>query len=219
MNMPEKQIRALIFDLCMTVLAGIFFFLSFTFNAKARFVPLMIATPTFAIALWRSIMGLIAWLQARKVKTGAETSITEVSEESTLVGTPEDSGQEAGTPTSEPVMARVGIKAETDLIAELKAQAEEIVHHSQIPTAESGPRWRKELMAVAWILLLLAMVWLIGFIWTIPLYIFLVLRVRSREPWKLSVGISLGAWMFMYALFVYFLKIEFATGLLLGLFL
>ena len=212
--MDEKKVRALVFDFFMTLLTGMFFFLSFTYNPKARFVPLMIATPTFAIALWRLIVGLIAWQKGRTVKTAAETGTT-----SSMTGTPEDSGQEAGTPTSEPVMTRIGIKAETDLIAELKAQAEDIAHHSQTPTAESGPRWRKELMAVAWILLLLAMVWLIGFIWTIPLYIFLVLRVRSREPWKLSVGISLGAWVFMYALFVYLLKIEFATGLLLGLFL
>ena len=63
------------------------------------------------------------------------------------------------------------------------------------------------------------MVWLIGFIWTIPLYIFLALRVRSKEPWKISVGISLGAWLFMYILFVYLLKIEFANGLLVELIL
>lgn len=217
--MDDKQVRSLIFDLFMTALVGMFFFLSFTYNPKARFVPLIIATPTFVIALWRSIIGIIAWRKesgkTSSAKSSLEASATAVNPEPSVTGA---TGGEEDAAVKQ-AMARAGTKQEKDLIAELKAQAQDIAHLSQTSSSEiSSPRWRRELMATAWILLLLAMVWLIGFIWTIPLYILLVLRVRSKEPWKLSIGISLGAWVFMYILFVYLLKIEFAAGLLIELF-
>lgn len=203
--MDNKQVRSMIFDLFMTVLIGMFFFLSFTYNPKARFVPLIIATPTFAIALWRTVMGIIALRKAggQEIAAAGATGLD---------------GEETGA--AEETMARAGIKPEKDLIAELKAQANDIAHQNETSAPDiSGPRWRREVIAAAWILLLLAMVWLLGFIWTIPLYILLVLRVRSNEPWKLSLGISLGAWAFMYILFVYLLKIEFESGALIELFL
>lgn len=167
--MTIKEVRSVIFDLIMALLVSVFFILTLTYNAKARFVPLIISTPVLAIA-WARVLGtVIATL--RKAKRTEQANMPE------------------------------------STTAEEKAAVN-----------EKQP-WRKEMVAVGWIILLLAMVYLIGFIWTIPLFIFLSLRVRSHEPIKLSILISLGAWIFMYTLFGFLLKIQFANGYLINLFL
>lgn len=167
--MTIKEVRSAVFDLIMALLISIFFIVTLTYNAKARFVPLIISTPVLAIA-WARVLGTVInlWRQAKRKEQA-------IMPEST---TPEE---KAAVPEKQP--------------------------------------WRKEMVAVGWIILLLAMVYLIGFIWTIPLFIFVSLRFRSHEPLKLSILISLGAWIFMYTLFGFLLKIEFANGYLIDLFL
>lgn len=85
------------------------------------------------------------------------------------------------------------------------------------PPAGSGPgsagTWR-ELDPFFWLAVLLAMLYLFGFIVTIPLFTFLYLKVRSREGWPLSIILSLASWGILYALFAQVLHIALYPGLL-----
>lgn len=182
----------------MAILLGVFFIISLGYSAKTRFVPLIIVTPTLVIALGRVVAGIFVLVKARFTIGNEATSVT--SESPGLVG-----------------------EAILDRMTTQKLGHDAFhVDTSKLPgmeSAGSADRWRKELVAVAWILLLLVLVFLIGLLWTIPIFIFLSLRVRSREKWRLSIILSLGAWAFMYVLFFYVLKIQFDNGYLINLFL
>ena len=67
--------RTLVFDLIIAIIMGIFFVLTLTYNKTARFVPLIIATPTFALALGRLIYDLRLWWLARK-SSGNSSGVT-----------------------------------------------------------------------------------------------------------------------------------------------
>ncbi len=85
--------------------------------------------------------------------------------------------------------------------------------------ADRPSLWRKEMVAAAWVVLLLALVWLLGFIPAIPLFMILALRLRAHEPWRLTLFLTLGVWLFMYGLFVWALNVQFEYGYLVNLFL
>lgn len=57
-------------------------------------------------------------------------------------------------------------------------------------------------------------VWLLGFSITIPLFIFLYLKMESGEKWWLSILFSAIAWVFIIGLFDWLLEQPFPSGLL-----
>lgn len=149
----QEMTRRLVFDLILAIIAGVLFGLTLTYPKAARFVPLIIVTPTFGLALGRLIYDLSHWWRMRR-----EAAYTQ------------------------------GGEGSEDL--------------------------RGEVAASLWVLLFFAMVYLLGFIVSIPLYIFASMRFRSREPWLVSVLVPLGAWAFMYGLFGWFLKVQLFEGIL-----
>lgn len=81
------------------------------------------------------------------------------------------------------------------------------------PAATSGESHSySELNALLWVVLLLALIFVLGFLVTIPLYQFLYMRVRSREPWLTSIILSLASWAILYFLFVRVLSMNFYGG-------
>ncbi|MCL6637871.1 MAG: tripartite tricarboxylate transporter TctB family protein, partial [Alicyclobacillus sp.] len=64
-----------------------------------------------------------------------------------------------------------------------------------------GLRTRSMLNAFLWFIGLLLIIWLLGFTLAIPIYLFLYLKWRSRERWRLSVVYALVCWAGLYALF------------------
>lgn len=145
--------RALAFDLIMAVILGVLFGLTLTYNKAARFVPLIIITPTFALALGRLAYDFRLWWRSRDLPANPD-------------GGPE------------------------------------------------GPAWRGEVAAALWVLLFFGLVYLLGFIVAIPLYIFVSMRFRSREPWPISIMVPVGTWAFMYGLFGWFLKVQLFEGVI-----
>ncbi len=61
----------------------------------------------------------------------------------------------------------------------------------------------------AWTFGLFAGIWLLGFIIAIALFVFLFLKMESREKWFFSLLGAAGSWAFIYALFVMILNFPF----------
>lgn len=85
------------------------------------------------------------------------------------------------------------------------------------PNDNPGPH--SEINILLWLALMMAMLFLLGFLVTIPIYLLLYLRVRSREGWPMSVVVSLSSWAVLYFLFVKVLGMTLYTGFLVELLL
>jgi len=76
---------------------------------------------------------------------------------------------------------------------------------------------RRETSLVLWLIGIVVLIWLIGLLWSIPVFLVLFLWLQAREPWRLIVSISLGTWAVVYLLFVHILNMELYRGLIQGL--
>ena len=72
---------------------------------------------------------------------------------------------------------------------------------------------KKVLIMIGWVALLIAMIWVFGFLITIPVYMVLFLKTRG-EKWPLTIGLALGSWAFLYWIFAVTLKIILYPGIL-----
>lgn len=72
----------------------------------------------------------------------------------------------------------------------------------------------RETVLLLWVVGLLALIWLIGLLWSMPLFLVLFLRLHAREPWKIVISTSLGAWAVVYLLFVQVLGLQLDAGYL-----
>jgi tripartite tricarboxylate transporter TctB family protein len=76
---------------------------------------------------------------------------------------------------------------------------------------DSSDRYRKKTIlaseppksgvGVAWLVFMLGLVYLLGFLAASPLYTFLYLRFRGRKTWQLSAAFGVGVGILSYALF------------------
>ena len=64
----------------------------------------------------------------------------------------------------------------------------------------------------SWILGYVASIWLIGFGYSVPLIVFLYLKVQSHEKWLLSIALTASAWLFFWSLFDRLLHLPFPDG-------
>jgi hypothetical protein len=73
---------------------------------------------------------------------------------------------------------------------------------------------RRTLNIFGWILGFFAAIYFLGFVISIPLLVFTYLKFQSRESWALSVGLTVGAFLIFYSLFVRLLTLPFPEGVL-----
>ena len=71
---------------------------------------------------------------------------------------------------------------------------------------------RRTINIFCWIFGFFAGIWLIGFSYMVPLFVFLYLKLQSRESWGLSIGLTAGAWLIFWGLFNQLLKLPFPPG-------
>ena len=64
----------------------------------------------------------------------------------------------------------------------------------------------------SWIFGFLASVWLVGLSVSVPVVIFLYLKIQAREGWALSVLLTGGAWLLYWGLFERILLLPFPEG-------
>jgi hypothetical protein len=76
---------------------------------------------------------------------------------------------------------------------------------------------RRSAAAAGWIFAFFAAILLLGFSISVPLFVFLYLKLQGRESWTLSIGFAAAAWGFFYGLFDRLLHLPFPQGWLIGL--
>jgi hypothetical protein len=69
------------------------------------------------------------------------------------------------------------------------------------------------LKATAWVILYCLMVYLVGFLITIPLYTVIFMR-SQKDSWVLSLSVAFGLWLTIYLVFVVLAKISLYDALL-----
>jgi len=74
---------------------------------------------------------------------------------------------------------------------------------------------RRAINIFSWIFGFFVLIWLLGFSLAIPMMVFGYLRIQSREPWALSIILTVAAWFVFWALFIRLLNLPFPQGLIL----
>jgi hypothetical protein len=106
----------------------------------------------------------------------------------------------------------------------------DVISRTHTPLGETLMRWfnpaaakaesqqhhplMKQLSAVLMAAAFVALIVVIGFLYAIPVYVFASLYLRGRRPLLLSVAVSAGITLFIWALFTQLLKIELYPGML-----
>ena len=75
-------------------------------------------------------------------------------------------------------------------------------------------KWPKEMMMIFWLIFLLALVYLIGFLPMVPIFLFLFLKFQGKHSWSVSIITSLAVLAFVYGLFGIVLSVQFPESIL-----
>ncbi len=73
----------------------------------------------------------------------------------------------------------------------------------------SSAEWRRTVTIGGWIAGFFAGIWLIGFVIALPLFVFLYMKLQSREKWLFSLLSAAAGWVFVYSLFINILHFSF----------
>jgi len=71
----------------------------------------------------------------------------------------------------------------------------------------------RAIIMFSWLLGFFIAIWLFGFIISIPLMMFTYMKFQGKEPWVLSIVLTVFAFVFFYGLFVKLLNLPFSEGL------
>jgi hypothetical protein len=64
----------------------------------------------------------------------------------------------------------------------------------------------------AWMAAFILAVYLVGFPLTVPLFVFLFLKIQSQVSWTKSIVLTAIAWFFFHGLFQRLVRIQFEAG-------
>lgn len=98
-----------------------------------------------------------------------------------------------------------------DISGVIKTRAARLAKKFDRDTAKVG--WRT-LEICSWIIGFFLAIWFFGFAIAVPLTTFLYLKIGGREPWLISIILTVVAWVSFYGLFDYALHVPFPKGLL-----
>jgi hypothetical protein len=71
---------------------------------------------------------------------------------------------------------------------------------------------RRTLLAFGWVLGFFLLILLFGFTLSVPLLVFLFLKIQAREKWGISLFLTGSSLVFFFGLFVWLLNIPFSEG-------
>ena len=86
------------------------------------------------------------------------------------------------------------------------------VDFSFTPGIDPALARRRTLLIFSWIFGFFAGIWLLGFKIAVPAFVFLYLRIQSREGWGLSLALTGAAWLVFWGLFNKLLSLPFPDG-------
>ena len=75
---------------------------------------------------------------------------------------------------------------------------------------------KRAITMFSWLLGFFFAIWIVGFNIAIPLMMFTYMKFQGKEPWVLSIVLTVVAFIFYYALFVRLLNLPFPEGLLIA---
>jgi hypothetical protein len=81
-------------------------------------------------------------------------------------------------------------------------------------TVDPAVARRRTYNIFGWLFGFFIAIYLLGFSVTIPLLVFTYLKIQSKEPWPLSITLTVIAWLFFHFLFVKLLTLPFPEGLI-----
>lgn len=76
---------------------------------------------------------------------------------------------------------------------------------------------RRAINIFSWIVGFFVGIWLFGFDISIPVFVFLYLKVQSGERWGLSLLLTAAAWFMFWGLFDWLLRLPFPDGVIFSL--
>ena len=76
----------------------------------------------------------------------------------------------------------------------------------------------RTLSIIGWTAGCFLLIWLLGFSYAVPLFIFLYLKLEGREGWLMTIAVTFFSWLFFYMLFERMLNVPFPDPLLLSFF-
>lgn len=82
-----------------------------------------------------------------------------------------------------------------------------------VPCADDEVTRRNEFRSLGWVLGCFAAIWIVGFLYGLPLYAFLYAKVRGREGWLLSLIPAAVSFAVLYGVFVHGLHVPLYKGL------
>ncbi len=109
------------------------------------------------------------------------------------------------------------------LILALSAFGKEVFTTTKVVTDDEVPSWeepdvepdvarQRMISIIMWTLGFFFSIWFVGFIYSSVIATFLYLKVGGREPWLMSIFLTIVAWLFFYGLFDYMLHLPFPDG-------
>lgn len=92
--------------------------------------------------------------------------------------------------------------------------AERIYDKAKVLKKEKDPNhYKKELEIFLWLAVAVGLILLTGILYGMPLFIFIFLKYRYAQEWKLSLGLPLGTLIMMYFVFERVLSIRLYKGM------
>jgi putative tricarboxylic transport membrane protein len=109
------------------------------------------------------------------------------------------------------------------LLLALVQLAKDVMSHKKERASEHGELSpevvrKRTFLIIAWTVGCFLAIWLLGFSYAVPLFIFLYLKVEGREGWLMTITVTFFSWLFFYALFERILNVPFPDPLLLSFF-
>jgi Tripartite tricarboxylate transporter TctB family len=120
-----------------------------------------------------------------------------------------------GIPTLMLSLVTLGVEIQGQRTGNVRrGTSSESLHAAGPATPRQQREWRsRELRIIGWLLGLLALVVLVGFIWALPAFLVLFLRISGRQRWPVVAGVAIGVFLVIYGLFSLALRLPLYPGL------
>lgn len=197
---------AVIFNIFLILVFTVAIVVAIGYNSRARLAPLVIAIPGLAVTVGRLVVELRGKDEKKnknkdEIQNNKDSGTTEVPKRDS--GTDEDRKRDSRTTEDQD-----GKDADTNIT--------ETVEIGTSPEAEKIKPAAKfsEKNSFLWVGGLLVLLYVVGFLAAIPIYLFLFLKVRSQEKLMFTVIFSLVSWGALYLFFGLILHIPLYEGII-----